>query len=161
RLRDLGQGIERFYSGIRPLVDAGRLGPVLWQLPENFHRDDDLLASALDALPAGRHAWEFRHESWFADGVYDLLREHGCALVYGDDPERPFQEHVALTDWGLVRLHRGRRGHRGNYSEAELETWARRLRQWRRHEELVVYFNNDWEGFAVRNALRLRELLGA
>ena len=160
KLRGIADGIERFYERIEPLVEAGRLGPVLWQLPPWFARDDDRLAAALDLLPPGRHAWEFRDASWFAEPVYALLREHGCALAYGDDPARPFQEHVPTTDWAFVRFHRGRRGRRGNYSEAELQTWARRLRQWRRREELYLYFNNDWEAFAPRNAVRLRELLG-
>jgi uncharacterized protein YecE (DUF72 family) len=159
KLRDLDKGIARFYERIDPLVEAGRLGPVLWQLPEWFHRDDDRLASALAALPPGRHTWEFRHESWFCEEVYALLREHGCALAYGDAPHRPFQRHVHTTDWGFVRFHFGHRGRGGNYSESELVEWARRLGRWRRDEELWVYFNNDWKGYAIRNALRLRALL--
>jgi uncharacterized protein YecE (DUF72 family) len=161
KLTGIEEGIERFYAGIEPLVRAGRLGPVLWQLPAWFRRDDDRLAGALELLPPGRHAWEFRDASWFAEPVYALLRAHHCALAYGDDPSRPFQRHVATTGWGFVRLHRGRRGRRGNYSEAELRAWAGRLAGWRRDQELYVYFNNDWEGFAVRNALRLRALLDA
>src|SRR5947209_4800494 len=66
RLVDVGDGIKRFYEPIEPLIEAGRLGPVLWQLPENFHRDDDRLHGWLDALPPGLHTIEFRHQSWFA-----------------------------------------------------------------------------------------------
>jgi uncharacterized protein YecE (DUF72 family) len=159
RLDDIGAGVERFYAGIAPLIESGRLGPVLWQLPERFARDDERLAQALAALPPGRHAWEFRHPSWFCEPVYAALRAHRCALAYGDAPDRAFQRHVVTTDWAFVRFHRGRRGRRGNYSQAELEEWAARLRRWRRAQELWVYFNNDWEGFAVANALTLRRLL--
>ena len=61
---------------------------MLWQLPANFQRDDERLAAALDAAAArARHCFEFRHESWFVDEVYALLREHGVALVIGDRPE--------------------------------------------------------------------------
>ena len=67
------------------------MGPMLWQLPGNFHRDDERLAFALEHLPPGRHAFEFRHESWFADDVLAALRAHGVALVIGDHPERPWQ----------------------------------------------------------------------
>ena len=67
-------GVERFYERIEPLIEAGKLGPVLWQLPANFRRDDERLAAALEQLPAGRHCFEFRHESWFTDDVYELLR---------------------------------------------------------------------------------------
>jgi uncharacterized protein YecE (DUF72 family) len=156
RLRGLEQGIERYYEAIRPLVESGKLGPVVWQLPPNFRRDDDLLASALRVLPAGRHCFEFRHESWFMRPVYDLLREHGAALVIGDHPKWPFQARELTADWTLVRLHHGHRGRRGNYSERELEEWARRIADWRSRVEVVVYLNNDWEGFAVDNALSLR-----
>ena len=61
--------------------------------------------------------------------------------------------------FGLVRLHHGHRGRGGNYSESELHEWAQRVRRWRRRAEVLVYFNNDWEAYAVRNALRLRRLL--
>jgi uncharacterized protein YecE (DUF72 family) len=160
RLADTEQGVARFYERIEPLAETPKLGPIVWQLPGNFHRDDDRLAGALARLRPGRHAFEFRHASWFAPEVYALLREHGAALIIGDHPERPFQSHELTTDWTFVRLHYGRRGRRGNYSEAELRTWQRRLAQWRRRVEVFVYFNNDWEGFAVRNAKRLKALLG-
>jgi uncharacterized protein YecE (DUF72 family) len=160
RLTDLGQGMERFYERIEPLVESPKLGPVLWQLPGNFKRDDERLAAALEALPAGRHCFEFRHESWFAPEVYELLRAHRVALVIGDHPERPFQSHELTADWTFVRFHYGSRGRNGNYSDRELETWARRFRQWRRRVEVLAYFNNDWEGYAVRNGMLLRELLG-
>jgi uncharacterized protein YecE (DUF72 family) len=159
RLQDMERGVERLYAGIAPLVGSHKLGPVLWQLPANFHRDDDRLAFALARLPPGRHCFEFRHPSWFASPVYDLLREHAVALVYGDDPRRAFQELELTAPWTFVRFHHGHRGRRGNYSEAELREWAARLREVRRHAEVFAYFNNDWEGFAPRNAKRLRRLL--
>jgi uncharacterized protein YecE (DUF72 family) len=159
RLRDPGAGIERFYACMEPLSASKKLGPVLWQLPETFHRDDDRLANALDELPPGRHCFEFRHASWFTPDVYALLREHGAALVIGDHPARPFQAHELTADWAYVRFHHGRRGRRGNYSERELDAWARRLRSWRREADVYAYFNNDWEGFAVRNGRRLARLL--
>jgi uncharacterized protein YecE (DUF72 family) len=159
RLRDLGPGLERFYERLEPLVDAGKLGPVLWQLPPTFRRDDERLAAALRAFPPGRHCVELRHESWFVPDVTALLREHGAALVIADRPEiHRFQTHELTTDWAFVRFHHGTRGRRGNYSESELRAWAGRLRGWPT-VETFAYFNNDWEGFAPRNAARLRELL--
>jgi uncharacterized protein YecE (DUF72 family) len=160
RLTNLGQGVERFYESVKPLVGSPKLGPILWQLPENFHRDDERLANALEGLPPGRHSFEFRHESWFTPDVYALLREHGVALVIGDSPKRPFQTHEMTADWTFVRFHQGARGRRGNYSDAELEEWADRIASWRRRVEVFAYFNNDWEGFAVSNALWLRRRLG-
>jgi uncharacterized protein YecE (DUF72 family) len=160
RLGDLEAGIAKYYERIEPLVDAGKLGPVVWQLPANFHRDDDRLASALAALPPGRHCLEFRHASWFVPDVYALLRRHDAALVIGDHPERPFQTHELTAGWTFVRFHYGRRGRDGNYSRTELEEWAARIRRW--HDGgtgVYAYFNNDWKGFAPRNADTLKRLL--
>lgn len=141
RLSGIKDGIARFYERIEPLIEAKRLGVVLWQLPESFRRDEQRLARALKELPPGRHAFEFRHESWFTPEVYSLLREHEAALVVADHPERPFQTYEMTAKWSYVRLHYGKQGRRGNYSERELEQWAQRLHEWRRERELFVYFN--------------------
>ena len=160
RLTDLGGGIARFYERIEPLVRSPKLGPVLWQLPPTFKRSDERLAAALAALPPGRHCFEFRHESWFADEVYELLRTHDAAIVIGDDARRPWQTRELTAAWTFVRFHGGRRGARGNYSRTELEEWAEQVERWRRHTDVFLYFNNDWEGFAIRNALWLKRRLG-
>jgi len=123
RLTDLDQGVRRYYERIQPLIDAKKLGPVLWQLPGNFQRDDERLAGALRALPKGRHCFEFRHPSWFDEEVYELLRRKRVALVIGDHPERPFQSYELTASWTLVRFHYGHRGRDGNYSARELEEW--------------------------------------
>ena len=159
RLTDMDRGVERLLERLEPLLESPKMGPMLWQLPETFRRDDDRLAFALDRLPPGRHAFEFRHESWFCDEVLEALRAHGVALCIGDHPERPWQSHELTADFSFVRFHYGRRGRRGNYSETELDEWARELRRLARRAEVFAYFNNDWEGFAVRNALRLRKLV--
>jgi uncharacterized protein YecE (DUF72 family) len=161
RLTDLDGGVARYYERLEPLVHSPKLGPVLWQLPATFHRNDERLAAALAALPPGRHCFEFRHASWFVEPVYELLRRQQVALVIGDRPEvRDFQTHEFTTDWTFVRFHFGSRGRRGNYSERELEEWARRFEDWSRDVEVLAYFNNDWEVFAIRNALWLKERLG-
>jgi uncharacterized protein YecE (DUF72 family) len=162
RLTDLGEGVRRYYERLDPLLRSPKLGPVLWQLPGNFRRDDDRLAATLQALPPGRHCFEFRHASWFVEPVYELLRKHDAALVIGDRPEvHDFQSHEFTADWTYVRFHYGSRGRRGNYSESELEEWARRFESWRREVEIFAYFNNDWEVFAVRNALWLKKRLSS
>jgi uncharacterized protein YecE (DUF72 family) len=162
RLTDLGEGVRRYYERLEPLLRSPKLGPVLWQLPANFRRDDERLAATLQLLPPGRHCFEFRHASWFVEPVYELLRKHHAALVIGDRPEvHDFQSHELTTDWTYVRFHHGSRGRRGNYSESELEEWARRFESWRREVEIFAYFNNDWEVFAVRNALWLKRRLSS
>jgi uncharacterized protein YecE (DUF72 family) len=159
RLTDLDQGIQRFYEAIAPLAASPKLGPVLWQLPERMRADVPRLASALDALPEGRHCFEFRHPSWFTDEVLELLRWHRVALVLAHHPQRPWQPWELTADWTFLRFHFGERGRRGNYSESELREWAERVRELGSRAEVLAYFNNDWEGFAVQNALRLRRLV--
>jgi uncharacterized protein YecE (DUF72 family) len=159
RLTDMGDGLRRFYERIEPLTSSPKMGPVLWQLPENFHRNDERLEDALMRLPEGRHCFEFRHPSWFVGDVYALLRKHGAALVIGDHPDRLFQTYEMTAGWTLIRLHYGSRGRNGNYSETELETWRGRIDEWRRRVEVFAYFNNDWKGYAVANALLLRKMI--
>jgi uncharacterized protein YecE (DUF72 family) len=159
RLRDLDRGVRRFFEPLAPLLEAGKVGPILWQLPETFRRDDYLLRSALESLPEGRHCFEFRHPSWFEAEVFEALRAHGAALVIGDHPERPFQAYELTADWTFVRFHYGRRGRKGNYAPAELETWKRRFAAWRSRVEVFAYFNNDWKGYAPSNARWMAERL--
>jgi uncharacterized protein YecE (DUF72 family) len=142
---------------LEPLVEAGKVGPLLWQLPPTFHRDDARLEQALDELPTGfRHAFEFRHPSWFADGVMELLARHDVALVIADRPEiRAFQRDDLTADFTYLRLHHGSRGRRGNYSATELDEWARRIGRFAGRASVWAYFNNDWEGFAPANAQSL------
>jgi uncharacterized protein YecE (DUF72 family) len=161
RLTDLEGGLRRFYERLEPLVQSPKLGPMLWQLPPTFKRDDERLRAALETLPDGRHCFEFREPSWYVYEVYALLRERNVALVIPDSPKYPFRTLEQTADWTFVRLHHGTRGRRGNYSERELVEWAERIAGWRESgQDVYVYFNNDWEGFAVKNGLKLKELLG-
>jgi uncharacterized protein YecE (DUF72 family) len=156
RLREIGDGIARFWEPLEPLREAGRLGPVLWQLPESFARDDDLLERALEAMPPARHCFEFRHPSWFAAGVRRLLEERGASLAIGDDARRELPRARPAGDLAYLRLHYGARGRDGNYSSTELDGWRRRIAAWRSRREVFVYLNNDWRGFAPANARELR-----
>jgi len=161
RLRDIEEGIKRFYEPIEPLIEADRLGPVLWQLPENFHRDEERLAGLLEALPEGRHTIEFRHPSWFCPEVMAALRDRGVALTIGDHPKRRFQSYEATASWRFVRFHYGARGRAGNYSATEIAEWARRIARWLRREAVYVYYNNDWNSYAPANARLLMRRLSS
>jgi uncharacterized protein YecE (DUF72 family) len=156
RLRDLPPGIERFYERIEPLGEARKLGPVLWQLPPRFERDDERLAAALESLPTGRHAFEFRDDTWFAEDVYALLRAHDVALVVADRAPRDPSPWVDTASWAYLRFHRGR-ARRGAYGRRALQSWAERIRA--AGGDVFAYFNNDWEGFAVADARALNRLV--
>jgi uncharacterized protein YecE (DUF72 family) len=166
RLGGVREGGERLVARTRPLADAGKLGPLLWQLPETFRRDDDRLDAALENVPPGRNCFEFRHPSWFCDAVYDRLAAAGAALVVGDYPTRPFQTLVRTADWAYLRFHHGTHGVRGGYSQAELRAWAERIADWAGAGDVYAYFNNDWLGtrsgepFATANASTLMRALG-
>jgi len=162
RLLDTEQHLPLLLERIEPLLRSPKLGPLLWQLPPTFRRDDERLAAALDVFPRSlRHALEFRHESWFTPDVMALLRERNVALVIADRPEiASFQTHELTADFTFVRFHHGSRGLRGNYSDVELDEWAERIRRWHDRGDVFAYFNNDWEGFATRNALGLKARLG-
>ena len=145
------------------MIEAKKVETVLWQLPPSFKRDDERLEAALEAIADRapcRHAVELRHPSWFTADVYDLLRSYRAALVIADDPKFPFVERKLTTSWTYIRFHRGRAGARGAYSPKELDTWRRRIAAWRARTEVVAYFNNDWEAFAVDNARRLGSAFG-
>ena len=162
RLLDVAEHLPLLYERIAPLLRSPKLGPLLWQLPPTFACDLGRLASTLEQLHDGRrHAFEFRHPSWFRPEVLELLREHGAALVIADRPEvNRFQLQALTAGFTYVRFHAGTRGRNGNYSHRELDEWAVRLAGWRAEAEVFAYFNNDWEGYAIENAGYLQRALG-
>lgn len=157
RLQGIEEGVERFWEPLEPLRESGKLGPVLWQLPASFHRDDAVLASTLELLPPARHCFEFRHASWFTPAVMRLLEEGGASLVIPHDGRRPLPEAKPVGELAYLRLHHGARGRNGNYSPTELDHWRRRIAAWRSRREVFAYLNNDWEEFAPPNAISLRK----
>ncbi|HEY8491842.1 MAG TPA: DUF72 domain-containing protein [Dehalococcoidia bacterium] len=159
------QRLEGSQESVRALLDRARLlgphlGPVLYQLPPGLQRDDARLAAFLEILPADvQHAFEFRHPSWFDEGVYALLRRFGAAFCMVDRGtfETPA---LATARFAYARFHGPQGWYGGDYDEGELREWAGRLRGLAAEVEAVyAYFNNDVNAFAVKNALRLRELL--
>jgi uncharacterized protein YecE (DUF72 family) len=141
KLKDAAAAVGRFFEPVSPVLD--RTAAILWQLPPNFKRNLDRLDSFLAALPAGpRYAVEFRDDDWFHGDVYEVLDRHGTAHVWLSS---------SLTE----------EPYRYDYSRAELEPWAQRLREVAADGTPAwVFFNNDYEGHAVRNAEVLIELLG-
>jgi uncharacterized protein YecE (DUF72 family) len=151
RLAGAGEQVSALFATAGVLKD--RLGAVLFQLPPNFRKDVPLLRAFLASLPAGvRAAFEFRHQGWFCDSVFALLRERGAGLCVADADDELEVPFVATAEWGYLRLRRA------DYDDTALAEWADRLRSqnWR---ECFVFFKHEDAGTGPRFATRLLELL--
>jgi uncharacterized protein YecE (DUF72 family) len=139
---------------------APKLGAVLFQLPPQFTKNRQRLASFLTMLPPRhRYAFEFRHKSWYDDDVFELLHVHDVALCLSD-------HHDAPAPWEVTARHVYVRGHgpdgryRDHYPVKTLRVWARHIGKWRRQRRTVfVFFDNDQKSAAPADACRLVEIL--
>jgi uncharacterized protein YecE (DUF72 family) len=140
----------------------GKAGPVLFQLPPNFEKDRERLASFFKLLRAKRrYAFEFRHPSWYEDDILDLLRDHDIALCISDHHDAP-SPWVATAGHVYVRGHGPGGRYRGHYRPNTLEKWKRWLQGMRRDGRAAyVYFDNDQKSAAPKDAGRLADLLAA
>ncbi|TFB90778.1 DUF72 domain-containing protein [Cryobacterium algoricola] len=136
---------------------------LLVQLPPGMERDDARLEYFLGALPDWlRVAVEFRNDSWLSDAVFGILERHGAAYCVMSGANLPCVLR-ATASFVYVRMHGPDHEHLygGSYSEADLDWWADRIRDWQRTgRDVFVYFNNDGGGNAVRNASSLAERFG-
>jgi uncharacterized protein YecE (DUF72 family) len=157
RLRDVSDSIELFME--RAALLGPKLGPILFQLPPTQQIDLPRLRNFLALLaPERRWVVEFRHPSWHTGEVYQFLAEHGVALCIpvggGVHPDR-----ITTAPFTYVRMHRGQEPD-GGFSLEELRTWAGQIHALEAAgKDVYVYFNNDWGGLAIRDALRLEEML--
>ena len=133
------------------------LGPILFQLQANFHLDLARLEHFLGMLPTNvRVTLEFRHDSWLVPTVFELLRAHRVALCIPDHPKMPKSFEIT-SDFTYIRMHLPPHGL--GYGRQALQWWADRvLDRHRRGLEVFVYFNNDMEGHAVKDARTLISL---
>src|SRR4029434_7057784 len=131
-----------------------RLGPLLFQLPPYFRKDAPRLREFLDLLPRDRRAaFEFRHQSWFDEEVFGLLRDHQAVLCIAEaenDLEIPF---VSSAHWGYLRLRRP------DYGDPELKAWAERVRE-QNWQDTFIFFKHEEEGKGPAMAKRVLELAG-
>ena len=137
-----------------------KVGAVLFQLPPQFSKNRERLASFLDMLPrCYPYAFEFRHKSWYDDDIYQLLCAHDVALCLSD-------HHDAPSPWEVTARHVYLRGHgpdgryKDHYPDRTLRAWAHHIVKWRRERRTVfVYFDNDQKSAAPSDARRLLEML--
>ncbi len=146
-----------------PLNDAGKLGPLLLQLPPSLRFDPRVVAGFIENLPHRfRWAIEFRHKSWLVPEAYDLLRAHGVAYTIVDEPLLPPDAHVTAP-FAYIRWHgRGQEPwYDYRYSEEELREWVPTVQKIAEAADPVYgFFNNHYHGYAPENCLQVLEMLG-
>lgn len=156
KLRDVRSDLRYMYILAQSL--GKKLGCLLFQLPPSLRLDLALLEDFLNQLETRfRNVIEFRHPSWYAEAVYNLLRQKRVIFCIVSSRQVP-PETVVTAPSAYVRFHGLTAGYRYFYPDSELEVWASNLSQLP-VEEFFIYFNNDYQAHAVQNALHLRTLL--
>jgi len=151
KLRDCEDPLEYFCKVVTGLAE--RLGPVLFQLPPTFKKDADVLRSFLRELPSMRAAFEFRHESWFDDEIFDLLKSRNIALCIADTDAIATPKKFT-ADYGYLRLRRE------DYQKSDVERWAEFVRDQKSHwEDAFVYFKHEESGIGPKLAQEMVKLL--
>ncbi|MFT3695946.1 MAG: DUF72 domain-containing protein [Kofleriaceae bacterium] len=159
RLRECSESIKLLRDQASAL--GNKLDVVVWQLPSSFQANHDRLVCFLDELSAWpiRHSIEFRHKSWFTEETANVLRATNVAVCLSDAPDFPMWN-VVTADFVYVRLHGHTRKYASSYSPRSLAIWATSTKQWLADgRDVHVYFDNDAEGHAVRNAQDLASLV--
>jgi uncharacterized protein YecE (DUF72 family) len=150
--------LELLENRLSLLGDKG--GPVLFQLPPQFHVNRDRLASFLELLSnKRRYSFEFRHPSWYVPQIFRLLSERNISLCISDHHDAP-APWKRTADFVYIRGHGPGGRYKGHYSPQMLAAWARRIRSWKKQRcDIYVYFDNDQKSAAPTDALKLRLLL--
>jgi uncharacterized protein YecE (DUF72 family) len=129
-----------------------KLGCILWQLPANQKLDLVKLESFCDILDTSiPHIFEFRDKSWFIPEVFQILKSYRFTLCMISAPDDLPEIVISTSDIAYLRFHGKNGWYDDNYSEEQLELWVEKISKLR-VKELFVYFNNDFQGFAINNA---------
>ena len=161
RLQACANDVAQFVAALEPVRQAGKLGLLLFQLPPNFKADTERLSSFL-AVPAFRTigapaiAFEFRHESWFSEEIYTILRQHNAALCIAESDDLLTPEIHTATDCACYRLRRS-----GGYSALELDAFAKRFTKLAEQRDVYVYFKHEDEPTGALNATAFLERVDA
>jgi uncharacterized protein YecE (DUF72 family) len=157
RLQECADDVAQFVSALEPVRQAGKLGLLLFQLPPNFKADAERLSSflataALQTPNAPPIAFEFRHESWFTDEIYAILRQQNAALYIAESDDLRTPEVHTAAGYACYRLRRN-----GGYSAAELDAFARRFEALSEERDVYVYFKHEEEPTGALNATAFLE----
>lgn len=159
KLKDPQSSPEKFFLVADRL--GKKLGPVLFQLPPRWKVNVARFAEFLRALPREhRYVFEFRDETWFVPEIYQLLRKYKAAFCIHDFADLKVPPEITAR-FTYIRFHGPTSAkYLGSYSDRDLRAWANRIKKWRGElSSVFVYFNNDPEGAAVKNALTLKRMV--
>jgi len=158
RLSAADEEWEKFKNRIDLLKE--KLGPILLQFPPSFKKDEENLQKLINFLRGKekyRFALEFRHKSWCDEEVYEILKSLNAAWVIADSSRYP-KAKVVTADFCYIRMHGPQSLYSSSYSDQQLKELADEIRQYAKVcNEIYVYFNNDVNGCAIKNAKTLME----
>ncbi|MEM2822036.1 MAG: DUF72 domain-containing protein [Candidatus Pacearchaeota archaeon] len=151
--------VERLVRDFYKLADllSHYLGCILFQLPPSLHFDKQRLKQFLACLDKSyKNVIEFRHPSWWNESTYELMQDKAIFSIVSA-PRLP-EDFVKTADIIYIRFHGKKQWYGSNYSDAELKEWAKKIKK-AKAKEVYCYFNNDFNAYAVHNALTLKKLL--
>lgn len=159
KLNDAKETVGNFYEAIAPMAE--KTACVLWQLPGNLHFNKDKLTNFAKACSSEYiNVIEFRHTSWFKEECFELLRKHNLTFCMLSAPGDLPEDTIETSDTAYLRFHGKDENnwYRYNYSKQQLNKWANKLKKLKA-SDTYIYFNNDYEANAIKNAQKLKELL--
>jgi uncharacterized protein YecE (DUF72 family) len=158
RLHECKELLSIFFKGTTLLKE--KLGPILFQLPPSFKQNLNRLQEFIQELrPHFQYVFEFRHESWFNDATYDILRKSNIALCITDLGGH-LSPLVVTADFVYIRLHGPQIPYSGSYGKQRLLQWKKRILTWIKQKKSVyIYFDNDEKSYAVQDAKTLKSLM--
>ncbi|MEA3328572.1 MAG: DUF72 domain-containing protein [Candidatus Omnitrophota bacterium] len=158
RLKNLEDSLKVFLS--RAYILKEKLGPVLYQLPPSMKKDSPRLEAFLKKLPSDiKNVIEFRNPSWLDKEIFDILKKHNIAHCIISMPDFPVRKEIT-ADFVYIRMHGGEVLYGSNYSTKELRSWADDIKKFlKKGLDVYVYFNNDANAYAIKNATTLRKLM--
>ncbi len=150
--------ITRAFLDILPWLED-KMGPVLFQLPPQWHLNLERLEEFLEVLPCQYlYAIELRHPTWYCEEVFSLLRNKNIALCFHDFSGEFKSPKKTSEDFVYVRFHGPHGKYRGKYSEMFLRKQVSHIKEWvKEGREVFVFFNNDAYAHAIKNALGLQK----
>ena len=156
KLREVDEPLQNFYNSVDALEE--KLGPILIQLPPRLKFVPEISKNFLKKLdPRYHYALEARNDTWVCDEAIETMKNLNIAFCIADTAGKyPYSEFITAR-FIYIRLHGSQKLYTSLYSDEELKRWAEKIQIWGR--DTFIYFDNDFEGNAVKNGLRLKELL--